>query len=122
MTTTETILQELTDSNAQEIIESGVTVVFFWSDSCRPCLQVRPFLEEFSSSGDFPGVKFAAFDIDYNPNFPNVHGVRGIPTISIFKNGEKKAESIGAQPKGRIIAFLREHVPQAARKIGGSPI
>jgi len=82
-------------------------VVDFWAEWCGPCKQIGPALEEISTEMD-GRVKVIKINIDENPNVPSKYGVRGIPTLMIFKNGEVAATKVGALPKGKIIEWIEE--------------
>ncbi len=79
----------------KEIIEANVPVlVDFWAQWCRPCLKMQPFLKEISE--EFEGkMKVCEVNVDENPGEAAKYGVRGIPTIFFFKNGEVAARVVG---------------------------
>lgn len=82
-------------------------LVDFWAEWCGPCKAIGPALEEISAElGD--KVKIAKLNIDENPMTPTQYGVRGIPTLLIFKNGEVVAEKIGAMPKSQLQSWIEE--------------
>src|SRR3546814_4990087 len=86
-------------------------VVDFWAEWCGPCKMIAPALEEISSElGD--KVTVAKVNIDDNPKTPAAYGVRGIPTLMLFKDGQVAAMKIGALPKGDLKAWKigRAHV------------
>ena len=78
-------------------------LVDFWAEWCGPCKMVGPILEEISEV-------IAKHDIDSEPNMPTKYGVRGIPTMLLFKGGELKATKVGATPKSDIVAFIKENI------------
>ena len=80
-------------------------VVDFWAEWCGPCKQIGPALEEISTEMD-GRIKVIKINIDENPNVPSKYGVRGIPTLMIFKNGEVAATKVGALPKGKIVEWI----------------
>ncbi len=82
-------------------------VVDFWAEWCGPCKQIGPALEEISTEMD-GRVKVIKINIDENPNVPSKYGVRGIPTLMIFKNGEVASTKVGALPKGKIVEWIEE--------------
>jgi len=80
-------------------------LVDFWAEWCGPCRMIAPALEELSNElGD--RVTIVKLNIDENPEAPTKYGVRGIPTMILFKNGEPAATKIGAEPKSRIQGWL----------------
>ena len=89
-----------------EVLKSGTPVlVDFWAEWCGPCKMIAPALEELSQSmGD--KVTIAKLNIDENPDTPGKYGVRGIPTMLLFKNGEPVAQKVGALPKSQLAAWL----------------
>lgn len=82
-------------------------LVDFWAEWCGPCKAIGPALEEISEDiGD--KMTIAKLNIDENPNTPTQYGVRGIPTLLIFKSGEVVAEKIGAMPKSALQQWINE--------------
>ena len=80
-------------------------LVDFWAEWCGPCKMIAPALEELSQTmGD--KVTIAKLNIDENPDTPGKYGVRGIPTMLLFKNGEPVAQKVGALPKSQLAAWL----------------
>ncbi len=94
------------DSFKVDVLESNKPVlVDFWAEWCGPCKQIGPALEELSVElGD--KISIAKVNIDENPNTPAQFGVRGIPTLLIFKNGELAATKVGALPKSKIAEWI----------------
>ena len=97
----------VTDSSFQQDVLSAdkPVLVDFWAEWCGPCRMIAPALEELSSElGD--RVTIAKLNIDENPDAPAKYGVRGIPTMILFKDGQPAATKIGAEPKSRIQGWL----------------
>jgi thioredoxin 1 len=83
----------------------GPVLVDFWAEWCGPCKQIAPSLEQIA--GEMAGkVTVAKINIDENPTTPTRYGVRGIPTLILFKDGQVAATKVGALPKGKIVEWL----------------
>ena len=90
---------ELTDANFEETIASGKPVlVDFWAEWCGPCRMVGPIVEELSNDYDGKAI-VGKVNVDHNPEISSKYGVRNIPTILFFKNGEVVDKSVAAVPK-----------------------
>ena len=85
------------------------TVVDFWAEWCGPCKQIGPVLEEISEEMK-DKVIIAKHNIDNEPNTPTKYGIRGIPTMLLFKSGELKATKVGATTKSNIISWIKENI------------
>jgi thioredoxin 1 len=100
------ILTVTDDSFQTDVIgAAGPVLVDFWAEWCGPCRMIAPALEELSNElGE--KVTIAKLNIDDNPEAPSKYGVRGIPTMILFKNGQPAATKVGAEPKSRIQSWL----------------
>lgn len=101
---------EITDSNFEEILNSEKPVmVDFWAEWCGPCKMVGPLVEEMAGEYDGKAV-IAKVDVDNNPNVSAKYGIRSIPTMLFFKDGEIVDRQIGAVPKNVLITKLDAQV------------
>jgi|TARA_B110000967_G_C18631513_1_gene433877 thioredoxin 1 len=101
----------ITDESFEtEVIKSTTpTVVDFWAEWCGPCKQIGPALEEISEEMK-DQVVIAKHNIDEEPNIPTKYGVRGIPTMLLFKDGELKSTKVGATTKSNITSWIKENI------------
>jgi len=94
----------------QDVLKSGTPVlVDFWAEWCGPCKMIAPHLEAIAAElGD--KVQVIKVNIDENPLTPTRYGVRGIPTLMLFKNGEVAATKVGALPKSKLMEWVQESI------------
>ncbi|MFA5119617.1 thioredoxin TrxA [Zavarzinia sp.] len=99
--------KKVTDSSfATDVLGApGPVVVDFWAEWCGPCKQIGPSLEEIAE--ELGGqVTITKINIDENPGTPARYGVRGIPTLMLFRDGKVAATKVGALPKGKIVEWI----------------
>ena len=102
---------EFTDANFQElVIDSDKPVlVDFWATWCGPCRAIAPVIEELHNELDGKAV-IGKVDVDQNSEAPQKYGVRNIPTLLVFKEGEVVDKVVGNQPKSKLIEILENHM------------
>jgi thioredoxin 1 len=98
------------DSFEDEVLKADSPVlVDFWAEWCGPCKMIAPILNEIADEyGD--KVRIAKLNIDENPATPPKYGIRGIPTLMLFKNGNVEATKVGAVSKSQLTAFLDSNI------------
>ena len=97
----------VTDSTfEQEVLSSEIPVLLdYWAEWCGPCKMIAPILKDIAD--EYSGkIKVAKLNIDENPGTPAKFGVRGIPTLMIFKSGSIEATKVGAMSKSQLSAFI----------------
>lgn len=99
--------EKISDTTFKDDVLSSDTpvVVDFWAEWCGPCKQIGPALEEISDELNGK-VKITKMNIDENPDVPMQYGVRAIPTLMIFKNGELAGTQVGAQTKSKLVDWI----------------
>jgi len=106
----ELIVHVTDDSFETDVLKSSEPVlVDYWAEWCGPCKMIAPVLDEIAN--EFSGkLKVAKLNIDDNPNTPPRYGIRGIPTLMLFKEGEVEATKVGAVSKSQLISFLNNNL------------
>lgn len=102
-----TNIQNVSDADfEQEVLKSNEPVLIdYWAEWCGPCKSIAPVLEEIAS--EYSGrLRVAKLNIDDNPETPPKYGIRGIPTLMLFKNGNVEAQKVGAVSKSQLTAFI----------------
>ena len=105
------VIQHVSDSSFEsEVLNSDVPVlVDYWAEWCGPCKVIAPVLEEIADEYDGK-MKVCKLDIDANEDTPPKYGIRGIPTLMLFKNGAVEATKVGALSKSQLTAFLDSNI------------
>jgi thioredoxin 1 len=100
-------MKNVTDASfeAEVLKASGPVLVDFWAEWCGPCRQIAPALEDLGKD-KADKITIAKINIDENPETPKKYGVRGIPTLMIFKDGQVAATKIGALPKSKLYDWV----------------
>ncbi len=104
-------ITHISDSSfEQEVLQSDVPVlVDYWAEWCGPCKMIAPILDEIAA--DYEGkLKITKLNIDDNPATPPKFGIRGIPTLMIFKGGDVQSTKVGALSKSQLTAFIDQSI------------
>ena len=106
----EKIVHITDDTFEQEVLQAGTPVlVDYWAEWCGPCKMIAPALDQIAS--EYQGrLKVAKLNIDENQSTPPKYGIRGIPTLMIFKNGNLEATKVGALSKTQLAAFIDSNI------------
>jgi len=98
------------DTFTAEVLQSPLPVlVDYWAEWCGPCRMIAPILDEISQ--EYAGrLNIAKLNVDENQQTPQKYGVRGIPTLMLFKNGNIEATKVGALSKSQLTAFIDSHI------------
>ncbi len=113
-------MKQVSDSSFEtDVLKAeGAVLVDYWAEWCGPCKQIAPALEELSQ--ELTGkVTIAKLNIDDNPGTPGKYGVRGIPTLMIFKNGQVAATKVGALPKSKLKEWIESVVGTSSQAANG---
>ena len=106
---TKAVTDKSFDTDVVAASNSGPVLVDFWAEWCGPCKMIGPALEDLA--GEFAGkITVAKVDIDANPLSPGKFGVRGIPTLLIFKDGKVAATKVGAMPKAALKQWIESNL------------
>lgn len=101
-------IENVTDETFQDATSEGLVLADFWATWCGPCKMIAPVLEELDAEmGD--EVKIVKLDVDDNQQTASQFGVMSIPTLLVFKDGEKVDQVIGFQPKEALKSLLQKH-------------
>lgn len=106
----ENIVKVSDDSFENDVLSAeGPVLVDYWAEWCGPCKQIAPVLDELAD--EYNGkLTIAKLDIDENPNTPPRYGIRGIPTLMLFKDGEVAGTKVGAVSKSQLAEFVDQHI------------
>ncbi len=101
----------LSDTSFEEQVLQSQTPVLvdYWAEWCGPCKMIAPILEEISADYE-DRLTIAKLNIDDNPQTPPKYGIRGIPTLMLFKNGNVEATKVGALSKSQLMAFIDSNI------------
>ena len=104
-------IKHITDASFEiDVLKSDKPVlVDFWAEWCGPCKAIAPILEEIAKEYDGK-ITIAKMDVDANQAIPAKHGIRGIPTLILFKNGVAAAQKVGAMAKGQLTSFIDSNI------------
>ncbi len=106
----EKIIHITDDTFEQEVLQSNTPVlVDYWAEWCGPCKMIAPALDQIAS--EYSGrLKIAKLNIDENQSTPPKYGIRGIPTLMLFKDGQLAATKVGAMSKAQLTAFIDQQL------------
>ena len=105
------LIKHITDASFEaDVLQPGSTVlVDFWAEWCAPCKMIAPILDEVATA--YQGkLSIAKMNVDENRAMPAKFGIRGIPTLMLFKNGELAATKVGALSKAQLTAFIDQQL------------
>jgi len=105
------LIKHVSDASFEgDVLQAGVPVlVDYWAEWCGPCKMIAPILDEVSV--DYEGkLQIAKMNVDENRDIPAKFGIRGIPTLMLFKNGQLSATKVGAMSKSQLTAFIDQQL------------
>mgnify|MGYP003329846315 CR=1 FL=1 len=105
------LIQHITDSTFESVVidSKNTVLVDFWAEWCGPCKMIAPVLDEVATS--YHGkLQIAKMNVDENRDIPAKFGIRGIPTLMLFKNGQLAATKVGALSKAQLNEFLEQQL------------
>ena len=105
------LIKHITDASFEsDVLQPGTAVlVDYWAEWCGPCKMIAPILDEAAKSYEGK-LQIAKMNVDENREIPAKFGIRGIPTLMLFKNGELAATKVGAASKSQLTAFVDAHL------------
>ena len=108
-------IKHISDASFEaDVLKSGTPVlVDYWAEWCGPCKAIAPILEEVAKDYG-PRLQIAKMNVDDNRDVPAKFGIRGIPTLMLFKDGQLAATKVGALSKSQLTSFLEGHLPQGS--------
>ena len=104
------IINTTDDAFDTDVLQASTpTLVDFWAEWCGPCKMIAPILDEINAQYDGK-IKIVKVNIDQNTKIPEKYGIRGIPTLMLFNNGELVSTKVGALSKSQMVAFLDSNI------------